>query len=175
MSVSSTTSSISYTGNASTSTAYPVPFQFFDSTDLVVVRVDSGVPTTLVNGTGYTVSGGGGSTGSITTTTAIPSTSTVVITRQTAKTQLTSYTTGDRFPASAQEKALDKLTMIAQEATAIPTTATASGAAPYVLQASSVGATPAWVPQTSGGIAAGSITNAMLAGSIMPSKLHGCA
>jgi hypothetical protein len=61
--------------------------------------------------------------------------------------------------------------MLVQEAATIPGTATASGAAPYVLQASSAGATPAWVPQSSGGIAAGAITNTMLAGGITPGKL----
>jgi hypothetical protein len=173
MSVSTTSVSVSYAGNASTSAAYPVTFPFFDATDLSVVVNASGVPTTLVLGTGYTVSGGAGTTGSITTTSAVPATSQVVITRNTAKTQLTSYTTGDRFPASTHEKALDKLTLMVQEATAnnLPATATASGTAPYVLQASSPGATPAWVPLSSGGIAAGSITNAMLAGSITAGKL----
>lgn len=173
MSVSSTTSSVTYAGNASTSAAYPVPFQFIDATDLVVVVNTGGVPTTLVLGTGYTASGGAGSTGSIVTTSAVPNTSSVIITRSTAKTQLTSYTTGDRFPASTHEKALDKLTMLVQEATATaaPPTSTASGAAPYVLQASSAGANPSWVPQSTGGIAAGAITNTMLAGGITPAKL----
>lgn len=171
MSVSTTASQVTYAGNASTSAAYPTTFPFFDATDLSVVVNTDGVPTTLALGSGYSVTGGAGTTGSITTTSAVPSTSTVIITRSTAKTQLTSYTTGDRFPASAQEKALDKLTLIAQEATAIPGTATASGAAPYVLQAASAGATPAWVPQSSGGIAAGAITNTMLAGGITPAKL----
>ena len=173
MSVSTTVSSVTYTGNASTSAAYTVPFQFFDSTDLLVVVSTAGVPTTLVNGTGYTVTGGSGSTGSIVTTSAVPATSQVIITRNTAKTQLTSYTTGDRFPATTHERALDKLTMLVQEATAssLPPTATASGSAPYVLQASSAGAPPAWVPQSAGGIAAGAITNTMLAGSIAPDKL----
>jgi hypothetical protein len=171
MSVSTLTSQVTYAGNASTSAAYPVSFPFFDATDLSVVVNTGGVPTTLVNGTGYTVTGGAGSTGNIVTTSAIPATSTVIITRSTSKTQLTSYTTGDRFPASAQEKALDKLTLLVQEATTIPGTATASGTAPYVLQAESAGATPAWVPQSSGGISAGAITNTMLAGGITPGKL----
>jgi hypothetical protein len=173
MSVSTTISQVTYAGNASTSAAYPVSFPFFDATDLSVVVNTGGVPATLVNGTGYTVTGGSGSTGNIVTTSAIPATSTVIITRSTSKTQLTSYTTGDRFPATTHERALDKLTMLVQEATAnnLPGTATASGAAPYVLQAASAGATPAWVPQSSGGIAAGSITNTMLAGSITAGKL----
>ncbi len=173
MSVSTLTSQVTYAGNASTSAAYPVSFPFFDATDLSVVVNTGGVPTTLVNGTGYTVTGGSGSTGSIVTTSAVPATSQVIIARNTAKTQLTSYTTGDRFPALTHERALDKLTMLVQEATvsSLPPTATASGSAPYVLQASSAGATPAWVPQSAGGIAAGAITNTMLAGSITPDKL----
>ncbi len=171
MSVSTLTSQVTYAGNASTTAAYPVSFPFFDATDLSVVVNTAGVPTTLVLGSGYSVSGGTGATGSITTTSAIPATSTVIITRNTAKTQLTSYTTGDRFPAATHEKALDKLTMMVQEATAIPGTATATGSAPFVLQAASAGAPPAWVPQSSGGIAAGAITNTMLAGGITPAKL----
>jgi hypothetical protein len=68
---------------------------------------------------------------------------------------------------------LDKLTLLVQEATAnnLPGTATASGSAPFVLQAASAGATPAWVSQSAGGIAAGAITNTMLAGGIIPGKL----
>jgi hypothetical protein len=159
MSVSTSTSSVNYTGNASTSAPYVVNFQFFDETDLVVVVVNSSnVSTTLVNGTGYTVTGGGGLTGSIVTTSPVPATSRVVITRNTAKTQLTSYVTGDRFPASSHEKALDKLTMLAQEATVnnLPASSTATGTAPYVLQAASIIANPAWVAasQTSAGSAA---------------------
>lgn len=142
-----------------------MPFQFFDAADLGVVVNTAGVPTTLVLGTGYTVTGGAGSTGSIVTTSAVPATSTVIITRNTAKTQLTSYTTGDRFPASAQEKALDKLTMIAQENSrlSLPSTATATGAAPYVLGVQAAGNTPAWVPQGGSTILDGSITTAKLA------------
>jgi hypothetical protein len=159
MSVSTSTSSVNYTGNASTSVPYVVNFQFFDATDLVVVVVNSSnVSTTLVNGTGYTVTGGGGLTGSIVTTSPVPATSRVVITRNTAKTQLTSYVTGDRFPASSHERALDKLTMLAQEATVnnLPASSTATGTAPYVLQAASIIANPAWVAasQTSAGSAA---------------------
>jgi hypothetical protein len=163
MSVSTTNSSVTYAGNASTSAAYPTTFPFFDATDLSVVVNTGGVPTTLALGSGYSVTGGAGATGSVTTTSSVPNTSTVIITRSTSKTQLTSYTTGDRFPAATHEKALDKLTLIAQEATAIPGTATASGSAPFVLQAASAGASPAWVSSSAGGIGVGAITSTMLA------------
>jgi hypothetical protein len=166
MSVSSTISSVTYSGNASTSAAYPVTFQFFDATDLTVYVVNSaGLSTTLALGTGYTVSGGAGSTGNVLTTSAIPSTSRVTIARNTSKTQTISYTTGDRFPASTHERALDKLTLIAQEnnRSSLPDTAATSGLAPYVLGLSATGSSPSWVPQSSSGIADGAITTAKIA------------
>jgi hypothetical protein len=173
MSVSLTQTSQSFSTGGGVTTFSITAFTFLDADELLVVRNTAGVPTTLVKDTDYTVSGGNNSTGSITTPSAIAAGSTLIVTRVTKKTQLTSYTTGDRFPATTHERALDKLTMLVQEATAssLPPTATASGSAPYVLQASSAGAPPAWVPQSAGGIAAGAITNTMLAGSIAPDKL----
>jgi hypothetical protein len=165
MSVSSSTSTISYTGNGSTSTAYTVPFAFYDATDLKVYSVNaSGVSTLLTLTTNYTVSGGGGSTGSVTTTAAIPSTSTVLINRTVPYTQLTSFTTGDRLPANSIEAALDKLTMEAQQLSrnTLPDTAATTGSAPYVLGVSATGGNPSWVPQSSSGIADGSITTSKL-------------
>jgi hypothetical protein len=161
MSVSTSTSSVSYVGNNSTSTAYVVPYVFFDSTDLKVYSVDaSGDSTLLTITTQYTVSGGAGSTGSVTTTSAIPATSTVIITRSVPYTQLTSFTTGDRLPAASIEKALDKLTMESQQLSrnTMPDTASTSGSAPYVLGLSASGGSPSWVPQSSSGIDNGSIT-----------------
>jgi hypothetical protein len=164
MSVSSSTSRVSFVGNNSTTTAYVVPFVFFDATDLSVVVNTGGVPTTLVNGTGYTVTGGSGATGSLLTTAAIPATSTVIITRSVPYTQLTSFTTGDRLPAASIEKALDKLTMSAQQLSRnnLPDTSTASGAGPYVLQSSTAGADPAWVPQSSSNLEPNSITTPLI-------------
>jgi hypothetical protein len=173
MSVSLTQTSQSFSTGGGVTTFSITAFTFLDADELLVVRNTAGVPTTLVKDTDYTVSGGNNSTGSITTPSAIAAGSTLLVTRVTKKTQLTSYTTGDRFPALTHERALDKLTMLVQEATAssLPPTATASGSAPYVLQASSASATPAWVPQSAGGIAASAITNTMLAGSITADKL----
>jgi hypothetical protein len=174
MALPTSTSSVSYAGNGSTSTLYPVPFVFFLPTDLSVYAVVGGVSTKLVNGTDYTVTGGGfDQTGNISTSVAYPSTTTIIINRNVPYVQATSLTTGDEFPAVSMEQALDNVVMQTQQLSrnTIPDTATASGVAPYVLQANSVGATPAWVPQSSGGIAAGAITNTMLAGGITPSKL----
>ena len=165
MSVSSSTSTFSYTGNGSTTTAYTVPFNFYDAADLKVYSVDaSGTSTLLTITTNYTVSGGGGSTGSVTTTAAIPSTRTVLIQRVVPYTQLTSFTTGDRLPANSIETALDKLTMEAQQLSrnTLPDTAITSGSAPYVLGMSSAGTSPYWVSQTASAIADGSITASKL-------------
>jgi hypothetical protein len=165
MSVSSSTSTISYTGNGSTTTAYTVPFNFYDAADLKVYLVDaSGNSTLLTITTNYTVSGGGGSTGSVTTTAAIPSTRTVLIQRMVPYTQLTSFTTGDRLPANSIETALDKLTMETQQLSrnTLPDTAITSGSAPYVLGITSAGTSPYWVSQTASAIADGSITASKL-------------
>jgi hypothetical protein len=175
MSISSSTSSVSYTGNASTVTAYVVSFPFFDASDLKVYSVTSaGVSTLLAITTNYTVSGGNGSTGSVVTTAAIPATSTVIITRSVPYTQLTSLTTGDRLPAATIEKALDKVTMQAQQLSrnTIPDTAATSGSAPFVLGIGSAGGSPSWVSQTASAIADGSITTAKIAAAaITPEKL----
>jgi hypothetical protein len=116
MSISTANSSISYVGNASTSTPYVVPFYFIDSTDLTVYVTNASGTTTTLPFSAYTVIGAGvPSGGSLTTATAIPATSTVVIARNVPATQLTSFTTGDRLPAASLERALDKLTMQSQQ------------------------------------------------------------
>jgi hypothetical protein len=159
MSISTSDSSISYVGNNSTSTPYVVNYPFFDASDLKVYSVTSGTSTLLALTTNYTVTGGNGSTGSIVTTAAIPATSTVIITRDVPYTQLTSLTTGDRLPAASLEKALDKVTMQAQQLSrnTIPDTASTAGSSPYVLGLSTTGGSPSWVSQSAAAIADGSI------------------
>ncbi|GAT35624.1 virulence protein PGP3-D [Terrimicrobium sacchariphilum] len=117
MSVQSDTSRIQYSGNASTVTPYPVPFYFFDDTDLrVVVTTSGGVDTTLALGTDYAVTGAGVEAGgSLTTTAAIPNTSKVTIFRQVPMTQTTVYEENSDFPAKSHERALDRATMLAQQ------------------------------------------------------------
>ena len=115
MSVSSSTNTKSFTGNASTGTPYVIPFTFSQPSDLVVVTTDTttGNSTTLSlsnSPADYTVTQNADGTGQITTTNAVPSTSTVTISRSVPYTQLSSFVTGDRLPASTIETALDKLT-----------------------------------------------------------------
>ncbi len=115
MTVSSTTSRVTYAGNGVTVT-FTVPFYFLAAADLTVIRTASnGTQTTLVLNTDYTVSGAGVPAGGAITCTAAPGASdTLVIFRDPAATQLTDYQPNDPFPAETHERALDKLTMLAQ-------------------------------------------------------------
>lgn len=117
MTVSSTTSRADYTGNGST-TAFTVPFYFLDNTHVTVYLtvIATGVTTTLVLGTDYTLTGAGVSTGGTVTTTVAPSTSQKLsILRSVPQTQLIHYVPNDPFPAATHEQALDQLTMEVQQ------------------------------------------------------------
>ena len=117
MTVSTTTSKVSYSGNGST-TAFAYTFKVFDEGDLTVILRDdtTGTETVQTITTHYTVSGVGNTGGgNVTFGTAPASGKTVVIRRESSQTQDTDYTPNDPFPAEAHEDALDKLTFIAQE------------------------------------------------------------
>ena len=119
MTVSSTTTKNSASGNGSTS-AFPYNFKIFSDDDIaVIIRTDStGAEVTKTKTTHYTVSGVGDSSGGNVTFTSgntPASGETVVLLRSTARTQLTDYVANDPFPAATHEDALDKLTFIAQE------------------------------------------------------------
>lgn len=117
MTVSSTTTKNSYSGDGST-TVFAYTFKIFDDDDVsVIVRTDStGSETVKTKTTDYTVSGvGNANGGNVTFVTAPASGETVVLIRSTSQTQTTDYTPNDPFPASAHEDALDKMTFLAQE------------------------------------------------------------
>lgn len=117
MTVSSTNTKNSYSGNGST-TAFAYTFKVFDEDDLtVILRTDAtGTETVQAITTNYTVSGvGDAGGGNVTFVTAPASGVTVVIRRAAALTQTTDYTPNDPFPASEHENALDKLTFFAQQ------------------------------------------------------------
>jgi hypothetical protein len=117
MTVSSTTTKDSYSGDGST-TVFAYTFKIFDDDDITVIlrTTATGNETVQTKTTDYSVSGvGDANGGNITFVTAPPATQTVVLLRSTAQTQLTDYTPNDPFPAEAHEDALDKLTFIAQE------------------------------------------------------------
>ena len=103
---------VSYAGNNSTSTPYPIPFSFRTKDDIrVVVRTSAGVETTLLVDVGFTVAGT-----QLTTHAAVVPTSSVIIYRRTPATQSSDYVELAAFPAESHEEALDKLTLLAQEA-----------------------------------------------------------
>ena len=119
MTISSTTNTVSYTGNGST-TAFAVPYAFFGTgttseIQVVEVVIATGVETVKSNGSDFTVSGGSGTTGTVTAATAPASTVKWVINRATTQTQETDYVENDPFPAESHEEALDRLTAIDQE------------------------------------------------------------
>ena len=119
MTISSTTTSVSYTGNGST-TAFPVTFAFFGtgtSAEIEVIErvIATGAETTKTYSTHYTVTGGNGSTGTVTAGSAPADTVQWHIRRKTTQTQGTDYVENDAFPAESHEEALDRLTMISQE------------------------------------------------------------
>ena len=119
MTVSSTTTKRSASGDGSNDT-FSYNFKIFDDDDItVIIRTDStGAETTKTKTTHYTVTGVGSASGGnvVFTTGNIPTSGeTVVLLRTTARTQLTDYVANDPFPAATHEDALDKLTFIVQE------------------------------------------------------------
>jgi hypothetical protein len=116
MTISTTASRISYTGNGSTD-EFSFPYPVLATTDLVVIEtiIATGVETVQVITTDYTVAlVGGGATATVTAVTAPASTVTWTIYRDPAQTQGTDFTDNDPLPAASIEDALDRLTMIEQ-------------------------------------------------------------
>ena len=119
MTISSTTTKNSYSGNGSTTT-FAYGFYIPASTDIqVIVRAATGTETVKAEGTGSTnyaiTNVGNANGGNIVFVTAPVSGETVVLRRNTAKTQATDYVANDPFPAETHEDALDKLTIIGQD------------------------------------------------------------
>jgi hypothetical protein len=116
MTISTTASRISYNGNGAT-TAFSFPYRFLTNADLVVIKVAAdGTETTLTLNTNYTVTGADDEAGGTVTLSVAPlSGQRVVIYRAVAITQEVDYITGDPFPAETHERALDRLTMVAQQ------------------------------------------------------------
>jgi hypothetical protein len=115
MTVTATASRVSYAGNGTTKT-FQVPFYFLENDDLLVVRRTApNIETTLALTTDYSVTGAGSlSGGSITLVNAPNATQIITIIRDPDFTQQTDYQENDPFPAETHERALDKLTMMAQ-------------------------------------------------------------
>lgn len=116
MTISDTDPKVTYVGNGST-TAFPVPFQFFGEDEIEVIErvIATGAETTKVLSTDYTVTGGDGATGTVTALTAPPATVQWVIKRATDQVQETDYVENDPFPAAAHEAGLDRVVAMVQD------------------------------------------------------------
>ena len=97
---------VSYSvSQGATQTSFAVPFEFFDTTDLKVV-VDG---TTKTITTHYTVSGGNGSTGTVTmSVTGATGGSTVIIYREIPLSRTTDFPASGAFPISTLNTELDR-------------------------------------------------------------------
>lgn len=120
MTVTSATLSVSYDPDGST-VDFPIPFYFLKDGDIVATLGVGDAGVDLVYGTDFTLNGAGNQSGGALTTLDVlaASSSPLTISRKVAITQGSAYQQNDPFPAKTTEKALDRLTMIAQQHDAI--------------------------------------------------------
>ena len=116
MTLTSTTNKVPYNGNGST-TEFPITFAFWDDADIkAILTVDAtSVETTWVKGTNYTLTGGSGTTGTLTAITIPASGETLTIKSNLTDTQDLSLPLGGDFPSSSVEQRLDKNVRLIQQ------------------------------------------------------------
>lgn len=106
---------ISYTANANgAQTVFAVPFEFFDNSDLKVY-VAGVLKSEGTGSANYGVSGGAGSTGTVTFVSGVTANATVVITRSITIERVTDFTAGADINRAALNTQLDTLTAIAAD------------------------------------------------------------
>lgn len=120
MSLDTTVSSLSFVGNASTSTAYALTdLRYDDPSWVVAYTVDAdGAKTSLTLGTHFTLGGDGtGGAGTLTSTAgnAIPATSTLHVERATPQTQDLTLPLNSPVATPSLEAQLDQLVMVDQD------------------------------------------------------------
>ena len=116
MTVETTTNRVSYSGSGTTG-PFSVPFYFLEDDDLTVIKttIADGTEETLALTTDYTVSGAADPDGgSVTLVASLSSAYKLVIIRDPDRLQSAAYPRNDPFPAATHERAMDKLTMLAQ-------------------------------------------------------------
>lgn len=119
MTVSNSLARHVYVAGEGVTPPYPIDFPFLDNTHVAVTRRDAGgneIP--WVEGTHYSLvadADGGGGTLTILSGHALTAGESLVIVRAVPATQEADYQEAGRFPAETHERALDKLTMIAQQ------------------------------------------------------------
>ena len=136
---------LTYNGNGST-TVFSVTYQFYD---LLVTHIDSsGSETVWVENTDFTVTGGAGSTGSITATTAPASGEQIRIERDTDKAQGEDYDLDNEVLEASLQSSVDKIAMIMQELTynnnRRPAISIANYTSPVEFPAASTGSVLSW-------------------------------
>jgi len=120
MTVTSSSSRLQFTGDG-TEASLAVTFEFFDAADLAVTRrlLSTGAESTMVLNTDYTVTGGGGSTGTVEVvdgTTDFPLDDvTWTITRSEPKTQTYDPAQSSAISTTALSNQLDRMTMRMQQ------------------------------------------------------------
>jgi len=115
MTVSSELSRVAYATDGITDT-FIVPFRFLAASHLQVAHWQNDVTHSLTSGTHYSVTGANDPAGGAVTLATVPvAGGQIIITRTVPITQETAYPKNDPFPEAAHERALDKLTMIAQQ------------------------------------------------------------
>ena len=117
MTISTTTSRVSFAGNAST-VNFATGFKFFAATDLTVIIVtdSTGAEVTKTLTTHYSVAGAGSdSGGTVTMGTAPASGETIVIVRTQPYTQGLDLVENDPFPSDSVEETLDKIVVMTQQ------------------------------------------------------------
>lgn len=116
MAVATTNARDSFACNGAT-TAFPLTFSFLASSTLVVtlLTISSGSTSTLVLGTDYTVTGGDGETGTVSTISTYSASFTLIVDRVQPYTQPTVFSKYGGFPAKVVEGALDRLTYLVQQ------------------------------------------------------------
>ena len=117
MTISTTTSRVSFAGNAST-VNFATGFKFFAATDLTVIIVtdSTGAEVTKTLTTHYSVAGAGSDSGGTVTMGAAPASGqTIVIVRTQPYTQGLDLVENDPFPSDSVEETLDKIVVMTQQ------------------------------------------------------------
>lgn len=134
MTVATTTNREQYATDGVT-VEFTIHFPFFDDTDVNAIFVDStGASTTLALSTDFSVTGGDGAGGTLTTTVAQANGGTLTVYREIPFTQESDFVENDPLPADTLEAGLDRAAMRDQQlkdaldrALVLPVTSTTGG------------------------------------------------
>lgn len=116
MTIGSVYEPVQYTGNGVT-TAFTFPYTFYQNSDLIVTLtlISTGVDTLQTINTDYTVTGGMGSSGTVTMVTAPSSLYRLTIARELPYLQSSDYVENQAFPADTLESDFDKSVILSQQ------------------------------------------------------------